>query len=147
MKFTTAGSFVALLASCAYVSAGPQGGDITTHTSMILPSGIPATSGLPFSSLSFDTTGASSVLSSLSSLISSESNAVSSALTSLTDTPSSSFAYTPITTNSAGQVVTSVVSIPTPSPSQTGTGGALGLRSVGSGVVAGVVVGAVAVLL
>ncbi|KAG1816737.1 uncharacterized protein BJ212DRAFT_1480596 [Suillus subaureus] len=62
----------------------------TTISSLILPSGVPASSGLPFSTISFDTTAATSVLSSLSSLYSSESSVVQSVLSSYTtDLPTS----------------------------------------------------------
>ncbi|KAF8836239.1 hypothetical protein BDN67DRAFT_345738 [Paxillus ammoniavirescens] len=141
MKFTTVATFTALLTSCAYASPAPAD---TTPTTMILPTGIPATSGLPFSTLSFDTTAASSLLSSLSSLISSESAVVSSALSPPTS------AYPTYTTNSGGAVVTSVVTIPSPttaSPSSSQTGAAVSVRGVRSGMIAGMVVGAVAALL
>ncbi|KAG1853146.1 hypothetical protein DFJ58DRAFT_789695 [Suillus subalutaceus] len=87
----------------------------TTISSLVLPSGIPGyvtfslylflfknsiktkilstyrSSGLPFSTVSFDTTAATSVLSSLSSVYSAESSAVQSVLSSFTVTsPASS---------------------------------------------------------
>ncbi|KIK95187.1 hypothetical protein PAXRUDRAFT_400934 [Paxillus rubicundulus Ve08.2h10] len=143
MKFTTMTMFTALLASCAYASPAPADTDVATHTTVVLPSGIPVTSGLPFSTLPFDTTAASSLLSSLSFLISSQSVAVTPALPPPTSAPPT------YTTNSGAVVVTSVATISTPTASATPsqTGAAVRMKGVKSGIMAGVVVGAVAALL
>ncbi|KAG2078520.1 hypothetical protein BDR04DRAFT_1086925 [Suillus decipiens] len=96
----------------------------TTVSSMVLPTGVPATSGLPFSTISVDTSAASS----LSSLYSSESSAVQSVLSSLGTTP-------PSMTSPSG----------TGSPAATTSTGAAGRTEAGLGI--GLAAGAVAGLL
>ncbi|KAG2039105.1 hypothetical protein BDR03DRAFT_1009304 [Suillus americanus] len=83
----------------------------TTISSLILPSGVPASSGLPFSTVSFDTTAASSVLSSLSSLYSAESSVVQSVLSSVTTgTPSIPLTVKPSGSTSTGAPATTTSS-------------------------------------
>ncbi|KAG8215404.1 hypothetical protein J3R82DRAFT_9011 [Butyriboletus roseoflavus] len=160
MKFTHLVTLTALLVP--YVYASPQA----------TPSGIPGTSALPSAlptTFTFDTTGALSILSELSSLISSESIALSSPLTSIfpssptassggtntssvSATPASSAATVATTTTTTTTPVTTlpttvIASSSLPAVASTTastTSGAHSLRDMNlrSSVIAGVVLGA-----
>ncbi|KAF8550887.1 hypothetical protein OG21DRAFT_360791 [Imleria badia] len=133
MKLATLAALTALLVG--RVSAAPPN-DVLT------PSGIPATSGLPFSTLSFDTTAIpASSLSALSSLISSESTAITPPYTGTTPTA------TATATGASGTGTASATTSNTSSstPTSTGTSGARSLRSA-EGMWSEVVVGVVLVL-
>ncbi|KAF8424800.1 hypothetical protein L210DRAFT_3509416 [Boletus edulis BED1] len=115
-----------------HVSASPAD-DVLT------PTGVPATSGPPFT-LSFDTTGAApSVLSALSSLISSESTAVM---------PYTATTLTQPASGASGSTPTQTSSSPSSTATQTSGAGSLGRvwRSGDVAVVGFAVLGAVAAL-
>jgi hypothetical protein len=98
-----------------------------------------SSSGLPFSTLSFDTTAASSVLSSLSSIVSSESSAVQSAISSVTGT-------SPVSGTSASVTFSSSATSETVSSAPAATSsGAAGRTESGNGL--GLAAGAAAGLL
>ena len=104
-----------------------------------------STSGLPFSSLSFDTTAAPSLLSALSSLISSESTAIMPYTSYAMYTGSGNVTATSPTPTSASPSVTFVTSSAAPTSTASG---ARRLSDSRSGVVAGLglVLGVVAAL-
>ncbi|KAI9463477.1 hypothetical protein HD554DRAFT_1316413 [Boletus coccyginus] len=138
MQLTTLATLSALVV--AHVAASP---DVAT------PSGIPATSGLPFGTLTFETTAEPSLFSALSSLISSQSTAVMPFTTTHSDLGPASSASVGTATGgtSTPTSTTASVSVVSASVVPTSTSGARRLRDGGSGMVAGVVLGAVAALI
>jgi len=112
-------------------------------SSMVLPTGIPGSSGLPFSTLSFDTTAVSSALSSLSSIVSSESSAVQSVLSSVASTSQVSATSPKATVTSA--LSSSAIASSAPPASSSSAAGRIDVGN-GLGLAAGAAAGLLASL-
>ncbi|KAG9310866.1 hypothetical protein JVU11DRAFT_8721 [Chiua virens] len=135
----TALILILLIAIVGHVSALPA-------QDVLTPTGIPATSGLPFSTISFDTTANPSVLSALSSLISSESTAVT-PYTSHLSIPTSSYT-TETSATTSGSATQSTVATTSAAPTSTSsTSGARTLGDARWGIIASVIFGAAGVAL